>query len=361
MIYRTVLCLWLVLFLYPGGVSGQVYSDRKVRNFKATEKTTVEVSNKYGKIHVVTWDSDSVRFEVDLRISASSYQKMEKLRSNINFEFTGTKYYVVAKTVLTSPTSIISDFVDAFIPTNQVTINYMVYVPKNVSLKIENKFGDIYMDDFNGNLEIILSNGDLKANRLSGSPSIFLSSGNGTINSIDDGKVMVSYSDLHIKEAGKVYLETKSSRITVDRAVNLDIDSKRDKFEIEAADYISAAGYFSSFTIGNIRKELRCSLKYGNIDVNHVSNVFSFINIESEYTDIDLNFNRSTSYNLDITHHKDVYINLPASLASIETKVLNEDEKLMLTYGRIGSTATETSHKVKITAPKKCNINIIHR
>lgn len=361
MIYRTVLCLWLVLFLYPGGLLGQVYSDKKVRNFKVTEKTTVEVSNKYGKIHVVTWDKDSVRFEVDLRISASSYQKMDKLRNNIDFEFTATKYYVVAKTVFTSPTNLISDFVDAFIPSNPVTINYMVYVPKKVSLKIENKFGDIYMDDFNGNLEIILSNGDLKANRLSGSPKVIISSCDGTINSITDGKVIVSYSDLQIKEAGKVNLETKSSRITIDRAVNINIDSKRDKYEIEAADYISTVGYFSTYSIGNLRRELRCNLKYGDLKVGQIADVFSFINIESEYTDVILYFYRRTSYNLDITHHKDVYINLPASLARIETKVLNEDEKLMLTYGRIGTTATETSHKVKITATKKCNISLIHR
>jgi len=361
MIYRIVLCLWLVLFLDPGGVSGQVYTDRKVRNFKVNEKTTIEVSNKYGKVHIATWDKDSVRFEVDLRISASSYQKMDKLRDNINFEFTATKYYVVAKTVLTSPAGIISDFVDAFIPSNQVTINYMVYVPNNVILKIENKFGDIYMDDFNGNLEINLSNGDLKANRLSGSPTVYLSSGDGIINSILSGKVVASYSDLQIKEAGRIIMETKSSRVTVNRAVNLVIDSKRDKYEIGAVDDVSAIGYFSAVTIDNIRKELRCNLKYGDLLVNQVADVFSFINIESEYTDIDLYFSRYTSYNLDITHHNDVYINLPASLARIETKVLNEDEKLMLTYGRIGSTATETSHKVKITAPKKCNINIIHR
>ena len=361
MIYRTVLCLWLVLFLYPGRIAGQVYSDRKVRNFKVTEKTAIEISNKYGKIHIATWDKDSVRFEVDLRISASSYQKMDRLRNNINFEFTATKYYVVAKTVLTDPTGIISDFVDAFIPTNQVTINYMVYVPNNVSLKIENKFGDIYMDDFNGTLEINLSNGDLKANRLTGSPTIYLSSGDGTINSILSGRVVAAYSDLQIKEAGRVFLETKSSRVTVNRAVELIIDSKRDKYEIEAVDVLTSSGYFSSVTINQIRKELRCNLKYGNLFVGQVADVFSFINIESEYTDIDLYFHRLTSYNLDITHHNDVYINLPASLARIETKVLNEDEKLMLTYGRIGNTATETSHKVKITAPKKCNINIVHR
>ncbi len=361
MIYRTVLCLWLALFLDPGGVSGQVYSDRKVRQFKVSEKTSVEVSNKYGKIHVITWDKDSARFEADLRISASNYQKMDKLRDNINFEFTATKTFVVAKTVFTNQATIISDFVDAFIPSNQVSINFMVYVPEYVSLKIENKFGDIYMDDFDGALELILSNGDLKANKLSGTPVVRLSSGNGTINSINDGKVYVSYSDLQIKNAGKVFLETRSSVLTVDQGNDLTIDSRRDKYMIGRINELSATGYFTVLNIENLHRELRCALKYGNIDVRQINDAFSFINIDSEYTDIDLYFERGTSYNLDISHHYDVYINLPANLAKIETQVKNESERIMLTYGRIGTSATETSHKVNINAPKKCNINIIHR
>jgi hypothetical protein len=361
MIYRTVIGVLLLLFLDPGGISGQVYSDRKVREFKVTDKTSVEVSNKYGKIHVITWDKDSVRFEADLRISSSNYQKMEKLRDNINFEFTATKTFIVAKTVFTNQATIISDFVDAFIPSNQVSINYMVYVPEYVTLKVENKFGDIYMDDFNGSLELILSNGDLKANKLSGAPVVRVSAGNGTINSITDGKIYVSYSDLQIRNAGKVYLETRSSVLTIDQSNEVTTDSRRDKFILGKTNELSASGYFSVFSIENLNKDLRCSLKYGNIVVQQINDAFSFINIDSEYSDIDLFFERNTSYLLDISHHYDVYINLPANLAKIETKVQNESEKIMLSYGRIGNTATETSHKVKINAPKKCNINIIHR
>ncbi len=361
MIYRTVLSLWLVLFLFPGGLQAQVYSDRKVRKFKATEKTSVEVFNKYGKIHVIPWDKDSVKFEVDLRISANSYQKMEKMRNNISFDFTSTKYYVTAKTNFNQRGGIISDFVDAFIPSNQVTINYMIYVPKNVSLKIENKFGDIYMDDFHGHLEIILSNGDLKANKLSGSPVVKLNSGDGTINSINNGKIYMAYSDLRIKASRNLMIESRSSVLTMDQTWNLLIDSRRDKISIEQVDKISAGGYFTGLTIENLTKELRGNFKYGSIMVDDVADRFTFINIDSEYTDIDLLFSRSTSYMIDISHSNDVYINLPASLAKIETRELDVEKKLMLTYGKIGFTATETSHKVKISAPKKCVINIIHR
>jgi len=361
MIYRTVICLWLVLFIFPGGMSGQVYTDRVVKSYKVADRSSVDVTNKYGKIHIVTWDKDSVRIEIDLRISSSSYQKMDKLRDNINFDFTTTKSHIVVKTMFSNDAGIISDFVDAFIPSNQVTINYMVYLPQNISLKIDNKFGDVYIDDFNGELNINLSNGNLKANRLAGSPSIFLSSGDAAINKIVSGNLTVSYSDLSIREAGKVWIDSKSSKVSIDKASNLDIDSKRDKYTIDESDYITASGYFSSFIIGTLKKEIRTQLKYGDLDINQVSDAFSFISIDLEITDLRMCFLRKTSYNLDITHHQDVYINLPGSLARIETKVLNADQKLMLTYGRIGSTATETSHKVKINAPRKCNINIIHQ
>jgi hypothetical protein len=361
MISRTVLCLWLVLFLYPGGLSGQVYTDRKVREYKVADNTSVEVSNKYGKIHVITWDIDSVKIEANLRISASNYQKMQKLRDNITFDFNATKTFIVAKTVFTNQATIISDFVDAFIPSNIVSINYMVYTPEYVNLKIDNKFGDIYMDDFNGTLELILSNGDLKANKLSGAPTVRLSSGDGTINSISDGKVFASYSDLQIRDAGKVSLETRSSVLTIDQGNEVSVDSRRDKFQIGMLNELSATGYFTIFNIDQLNKDLRCSLKYGNIAVQRISDAFSFINIESEYADIDLYFNRNTSYNLDISHHYDVYINLPANLARVETTVQNKDEKIMLTYGKIGNSTVETTRKVNINAPVKCNINIIHR
>jgi hypothetical protein len=358
--YRIVLYLWLVLFLNSGGIKAQVYTDRKVHSYPVTAKTSVEVSNKYGKIHVIAWEQDSVRFEVDLRISASSIEKLQKLKNNISVDFNDSQYFILAKTNFSNAGNIITDFVETYIPSNQVVINYMIYVPRQINLKIENKFGDIYMDDFGGPLEINLSNGDLKANKISGSPTINISSGDATINNISGGRVLASYSDLHIKQAFNADLETRSSRVTVDVADNLKIDSRRDKIKIVSVDILSSSGYFSTFEIENLMKELRGTLKYGNLMIDNIEKGFSFININSEYTDIDLFFDRYTAYNIDIAHHNDVYINLPASLAKVQTKDLDTEQKLKLTYGKIGN-ADENSAKLKITAPKKCVINIIHK
>lgn len=362
MIYRTVLCFWLVLmFLSPERGAAQIYTDRKVRNFKVAENATVNVSNKYGKVHMVTWDKDSVRFEIDLRLSANSYQKMDKQRKNIGFKFSGTTANVVAQTVFINKGGIISDFVDAYMPSDQVSIDYMVYVPKNIKLKIENKFGDIYLDDYHGDLNVVLSNGDMKANELTGAPVLNLSSSKAVISSISNGKIIASYSDIEVFSYSGLTLETKSSVVNLDKGKDIDINSKRDKYSLAVINDIEAEGYFSHFNVDQLTSELNCGLKYGDVRVRNISERFSFINIESEYSDVDLFFNTNTTYNLDIVHHNEAYINLPASLAKVQTKVMDESEKLMVTYGKVGSASGDSSRKVKITAKKKCKINIVYR
>lgn len=341
----------------------QEYSKRMVKSYHINNSTTVDVFNKYGKVHVITWDKDSVRFEIDLKLQASNEQKLAKLKSTINFEFTGTEYYVIAKTKIGSGSETvlgdIKDMAGTIISSeNQVTIDYVVMVPKYVNLKLENKFGDVYIDDFEGNLNLTLSYGELKANSLNGNTAISLSSGDASVNYVDEGKITISYSDFQIKNAGKLNVDSRSSKVTINKIDNLKLMSRRDKFNLPEISELTGESYFTDFTIGNLGSELNYTLKYGNLSVEKIFRTFSFINIVSEYTDLDLIFERGSSYEIDLSHHKDVILTYPKQLGELETKIINEEEKQYLTYGNIG---TSVKSKIKISAPRKCTINIIHR
>ena len=85
--YKKLLFLGLTLILI-NCVHAQVYTDRQVRDYKTTKHSTIEVYNKYGKVHVKTWDKDSVRFEINLRVQTSSADKLQKLKDQISFDFT---------------------------------------------------------------------------------------------------------------------------------------------------------------------------------------------------------------------------------------------------------------------------------
>ncbi len=83
--YKRLLGLWLIIVMSSGGTWAQTYADHIVRNFKISAKSTVEVYNKYGKVHIRTWDKDSVKFEVDLRIQTSNSEKLNKLKKEQDY------------------------------------------------------------------------------------------------------------------------------------------------------------------------------------------------------------------------------------------------------------------------------------
>jgi hypothetical protein len=359
--FKRLLFLWLITVLFPGGNFAQVYIDHISRSFGVTARSSVEVYNKYGKVHVITWDKDSVNFEVDFRITTSSPEKLKKLKDAITFDFTNTNYYVIAKTTFTKSGGIFSDVVETIIPSNGVSINYTVRIPKDLTLKIENKFGDVYIDDFAGNLGLVLSNGNLKANYLKGNTTIKLSSGDGAVNRIDKGQISISYGDFDIKNAGRSEFDTRNSRIYIENAENLRINSRGDKYSIDQISRVSGSGNFSTVKISKLLKEFNMEMKYGGLTLDNIPVSFSLININSSYTDIDLTFLAGAAYNLDVTHYADVYFTYPSQIAKIETQDFNKEQKLKLTFGQIGSNVTPSSPKVKIVAEKKCYINILHK
>ncbi|MFO7658152.1 MAG: hypothetical protein R6W78_13920 [Bacteroidales bacterium] len=363
-IYKNIGAVAIAILLSLPSLSGQEYTKRIEKSYKVNNSTTVDVINKYGKIHVVTWEKDSVRFDIRLKIKASSDSRLNKLKNTIDFDFTGTEYYVVAKTRIgTNSGAIFSDLADiagSLMPSdNKVTIDYIVMMPRHINLKLENKFGDVYIDDLDGNIRLTLSNGELKANELTGNTIISLSSADAVINSVKDGKISVSYSNFHVKTVDKLIIDSRSSVINIEKAGFLKITSRRDKFHLPEISELYGESYFSNFTLHNLQKEMNFNLKYGNLSVEEISRGFSFIQVVSEYTDLDLVFARGATYEIDITHHNDVIFNYPMQLANLQTKVINPDEKQKLTYGRIGTAGA--SSKVKIYAPKKCTINIFHK
>jgi len=174
--YKSLPGLILLTCIISNTVFGQTYSEnRKIfRSYKVENSTTVDITNKYGKVHIIPWDEDSVRFEIELTIKAQSSSRLRKLKNSVDFDFTATGYYITAKTIFGSKyNSFLSDIrnlAETLIPKHQIIIDYIVKVPDNISLKINNKYGDIFTDNYNGDLDIFLSNGDLKANNLIADP-----------------------------------------------------------------------------------------------------------------------------------------------------------------------------------------------
>ncbi len=359
-----LLALMLLALMSHNLAMAQDHMDKRSvsRSFPVSLETTLEVHNKYGKIQVATWNKDSVAIEVDIKLSESSSKKLKKLKEGTQIAFTGSKSYIVAKTVIESESGRIASELKSIGNTisgsnKRIEINYMIYLPAHMDVVLNNKFGDIYMDDLDGQVDITLSNGVLKANRLSGNASIALSFGNGMIKSLGSANLKLSYSDMVLNEVSQLDLSSKSSKLNVDSVNVLKIDSRRDKLYFTHAEYIYGSSNFTQIWVYDLLRESDLYMKYGELTIEHIMPDFSKLYVESDYTDMTLYFDREASLDLDILHHKKAILRLPGSEVQKKESVSGKDH--FRTVGTMGSNTP--AGKLSIDALQKCFINISYK
>ncbi|MDP8231279.1 MAG: hypothetical protein P9L91_01275, partial [Candidatus Zophobacter franzmannii] len=167
--YKFLLALVLTGFMPgPGALAQQYEKSRKLtKEFPITAETDVQIINKYGNIHILPWDKDSIRFEISIKVEASKQSKVDRTFESIEIDFSESSYYLIVQTVFDNKKSSfwsdVSDFTNSMLNSgSNAQIDYIVYVPVKNKLTLENKFGNIYMTDHLGKTLITISNGDFR-------------------------------------------------------------------------------------------------------------------------------------------------------------------------------------------------------
>ncbi len=327
--------------------------ERKITKiFPVKEDTEIQINNKYGNIEFINWEKDSVMFQVKISVKGNRFTKVEKTFGYINIEFTGNPYYVIAKTNFENEHdnlwSEVSDLTNSiFKGNNNTQINYTVFLPENLPLKITNKFGNIYLTNCNARTEIELSNGDLRANEINEFLQLNLSYGFANIKSINQAYIKLNYGDLRSINIEKIKLESRSSTIRCEAIDELQIESKRDKFYLGNINVFNGNFSFSELEIEELNELLKLDSNFGEITIEHVNNDFKNIYMNSNSTDISSTFSRTAIYNIDLLFNHRTEVSLPFNCEIIskeETGKNNDDTHLIAKSGQ----TTKASSKVKI-------------
>jgi hypothetical protein len=351
-----LLFISISLLIFSNSISGQPFSETRTykRSVPATREMTLEVNNKYGTIHITSWNKDSVSVRAEIEAFASNPAKLRKMFEGVNIDFGEANNLFMANTDFTQGINMIlqsfKGMTNKLIPyDSRLQINYFVSLPEYINLKIDNRYGDIYMENNTSNISIKLSNGSFKANSLNRASDLTLIFCDATINKIDDGNLDASFSEVVIGESRNLTINSISSRFDLRQANKIRAESRRDKFFIGTIESIQGNSYFTDFKIEKLKNEINLETKYGSINVDLVERSFELISINSGYSDISLSFDPSVSYNLDIRHINS-FLTAPDKNSKLEKKAINEDKKEYITYGTVGRNPGNS--KVKIDATR---------
>jgi len=345
--------MFLLACMIPLLANAQFSETREmVKSFPVSKETQIEIGNKYGKIDIKTWDIDSVRVEVKMSVEEKKLSKLEEALKGIDFTITNSQNYLIFTTEVDKNKSSVAKEIQKFKETllssdGNIQIDYTVWMPNSNQLKIENKFGDIFIGDYQGEARIDLSNGNLKAGSFTKPLELTLNFADATINSIEQGRLDCNFSQLYVKKLGTVRVTSRSTEFDIQEADDLNMNSRRDKFRIRQVDLLDAEGSFSNFRISELTDRINIRTEYGDLEIERTAPDFGGIIVQSKNTDISLNFNRDEHFNYDFTYTK-TELSL-SSMMKEEDKEVSEDEKTVKETGYFGKKSNDAP-KLNITA-----------
>lgn len=301
--YKILLFLLIIPIAVSANDPRGKYSKKKVltKEYNVNSNATLDISNKYGNIDIVTNTSNKIEITVTITTSGDNEDKVKNRLDQINVEFSGSSSNVSAKTIIGKNSSSWTSWGRK----NNVNmeINYVIKMPVTNNVELNHDYGGINLDRLEGSAEINCDYGKIVIGELLNSNNdINIDYTNkSTIDYMKDGDINADYSTLHIEKTGRIDLNADYSHISFGTVENLDYNCDYGDIKIDECGIITGNNDYMHTFIGKLNGAAIFDVDYGSIKINSLGDNFEKIDIESSYTQIKIGVNSTNSFNITAT------------------------------------------------------------
>ena len=321
------------------------------RAYRVSTGAQIDLVNKYGDIIVKTWNKDSVRFDIRITAYGKNDDAVEKLIERVSFDHTNSGKFLKFSTVFDRQSGSfkefwnnLGDYSKVLINRNNLHIDFDVYLPKSANLYLENKFGDVFINEFSGRCKVNLSQGDIKAGKISGTFNLDLRFGNGSIQDLKSGFLKLQIAEIQIAEADKLDINSSSSTVRIVDVSRLKINSRNDKYRLKSVKALNGESTFTNIQIENLESEMISNTNFSDVIIEDFAEDGQMINLNSKSTDVKIWLSSTTAYDVDVTAKEDK-IQLPMTWENLSSYYTDDRER----YKRYsGQTGGDSPARIKI-------------
>lgn len=275
-------------------------SNTKQKNIKKTyivnPDAKLDVNNKYGNISVSTWDEDKIDLEITIKVSGGNENWVNEKLNSIDVDITALKNLVSATTNLGNPS------LKSKGNNNSFEINYEIKIPKNGSVKLNNKYGNITTLNLESAADISCKYGKVNLGRLNGATSNIQIEycQNSTIEYLKNANVEARYSGLKINEADKIVLNTSYTDLAISEAQSIKYDCNYGTFKFQKIGSINGSGNYLTVSIAELLNSLSIEANYGKINVGNVNEKANNVSVSCGYSEISIGYDANYAFDFDI-------------------------------------------------------------
>ncbi|WP_166925898.1 DUF4097 family beta strand repeat-containing protein [Flavobacterium poyangense] len=256
----------------------------------------IDIENKYGDITVTTWDEDKIDLDITIKVTGKNENWVNERLNSITVDINALKSMVSAVTSLGS-SSIMSKGSN-----NSFEINYVIKIPKNGTVKLSNKYGNIVTGDLVSTTDIFCKYGKIGLGKLNGNNNMVHIEycQNSSIEYIKGGTIEARYSGLKVTDAGKINLDTNYTDLVVVGGQSIKYDCNYGKFKFEKIGSVAGSGNYITVNVGELLNSLSADLTYSKLNVGVINEKANTITVTSEYSDVSLGYDTNFAFDFDI-------------------------------------------------------------
>lgn len=272
----------LAFMLFVAGTAAQ--AEEKTKNYNeqwpVNEVQTLHVNNRFGNVNITHKGGKFVTIDVTVTVEASSERRALDLLDLIDVRFTKTGNTVTATTSMGRN----------FNSRHRFSIDYEINIPPDRNLKVENKYGNTFINELSANGSIDIQYGNLTVNDLNtakgNSVDLRLAYSKSDIYNAQDLSVTVQYSKMNIATMNNLQLDSKYNVINIDRAGSISADSRYDTFNFSRILSLDADTKYTNISIDELQEALNLEAGYGGVNIREVNSNFESIRVSSNYGQI---------------------------------------------------------------------------
>ena len=302
----------------------------------------LEIHNKYGDVILNNWNKDSVVISITISAFGKNEEAAERLMKRTEVQFDEVSFGVEVYTELTKSDGWLKDFWNemsgysqTIISKDQLTIDIQVYLPIDLDVELNNKYGDVYIPERTGTTRLDISNGNLKAGDLKGIFNLTIRFGNADVSMVHAGEVSLKSAEFTLEEADRLRIQSNSSDINLGTVHRLNINSRTDKIVIGELENLEGQSSFTKIRLKNFGGSLDLDTNYGALTMENVYNNFNEVQVRGNSTDIELTFAHMAHFNTKVIA-KEGKFELPSD-HGLKQVYTDGTEKFIKSTGSLGN------------------------
>jgi hypothetical protein len=337
------------LFFSPS--SGQNTSCNVKKAFRVTEGSSLQFTNKYGDLNIVSSNNDTLSVCAIITILQDNRELVLKNMKLITVNIEKLKDTVYVSTIYDK--KFFSE--DSRKGRKSFSTDYLIKMPAYMNMDVKDEFGNISIDELNGSLNAIISQGSLNAKKLTRGNT-------NPVNSIyaDHSKIviadmnwmimnLINCPSVEIEKAQALNLKSSISKIRIGETSSLVSNSKSDNINIKSMNNIFADGVYSTYQIGKLNSQMKTAIRYGAIMISDLNKNFTTIDIKADHALVSIKPGPETSFKADLSM-SDGIVEIPAVKYPGIFKSSGTAENSYL--GLAGNNDTKSLIKIRATGGK---------